>query len=473
MKKKKIYLKQAVLFIYGLLLVVSPLGMQAQQGFVHEASTEYQWPEEKEVLANLDKWQDMKFGVLFHWGLYSIPGIVESWSICSEDVDWIPRDSTIAYEDYKRDYYKLIEKFNPTDFNPDQWADVTKAAGIKYMIFTTKHHDGFNMYDTKQTDFSVMNSAFKGNPKADVAKYVFDAFRKKDFMIGAYFSKPDWHSEYYWWPRYATPNRHVNYKIERHPDRWESFQKFTYNQIEELMSNYGKFDILWLDGGWVAAPRQDIKMDSIAKMARSHQSDLLIVDRTIQGKYENYLTPERAIPEKQLPYPWESCITLGSDWGWTPSANFKSANTIVATLIEVAAKGGNLLLGVGPTPKGIIQPEVEAILREIGQWLKVNGAGIYGTRITPNYKSNNVWFTAGKDGSKLYALYVPDEKEDMPESIEWKGNFPVKNSSVILLQTGKKVKWEQIGNKIKVHLPRKSNPDKAPMVFTFKSQKEK
>lgn len=296
MKKKIAFIKQSGSIIIGLLLTALPIEMQAQQGFVHQRSAEYQWPEEKGVLEKLDQWQDLKFGVLFHWGLYSIPGIVESWSICSEDVDWIPRDSTIAYEDYKKSYYKLIEKFNPTDFNPDQWADVTKAAGMKYMLFTTKHHDGFNLFNTKQTDFSIMNSAFKNNPKADVAKYVFEAFRQKDFMVGAYFSKPDWHCEYYWWPRYATPTRNVNYNINLHPNRWESFQKFTYNQIEELMSNYGKLNILWLDGGWVAAPRQDIKMDSIAKMARSHQSDILIVDRTIHGKYENYQTPERSIP---------------------------------------------------------------------------------------------------------------------------------------------------------------------------------
>lgn len=227
MQMKFISRKHVTLLVMSLLLVSSSYQAKAQQGFVHESSTEYQWPEEKGVLKKLDAWQDQKFGVLFHWGLYSIPGIVESWSICSEDVDWIPRDSTIAYEDYKRDYYNLIHKFNPTEFNPDQWAEIAKAAGMKYMIFTTKHHDGFNLFDTKQTDFSVMNSAFKDNARANVAKYVFDAFRKKDFMIGAYFSKPDWHSEYYWWPRYATPNRNVNYKIERHPERWESFQKFT------------------------------------------------------------------------------------------------------------------------------------------------------------------------------------------------------------------------------------------------------
>lgn len=137
----------------------------------------------------------------------------------------------------------------------------------------------------------------------------------------------------------------------------------------------------------------------------------------------------------------------------------------------MVAKGGNLLLGVGPTPKGVIQPEVVAILKEIGQWLKVNGEGIYGTRNTPNYNSKNVWFTASKDGNKLYALYVPNEKEELPQSIEWENNIPVKNSAMVLLKTGKKVKWAQKGNKVIVNLPGALKTNKEPLVFSFKLQK--
>ncbi len=311
--------------IAGFLLTLFSLASFAQQGFVHESSDEYTWPTEQNVLQKLDRWQDLKFGVLFHWGLYSVPGIVESWSICSEDVDWIPRDSAMAYTDYKKWYWGLKDKFNPTDFNPDQWASVMEKAGMKYMIFTTKHHDGFNLFDTKETDFSIANGPFGNHPKADAAKFVFEAFRKKDFMVGAYFSKPDWHNQNYWWDYYATPNRNVNYKIERHPQRWENFKKFTYNQLNEITSDYGNIDILWLDGGWVAAPRQDIDMDNIAGMVRKNQPGILIVDRTIKGKYENYQTPERSIPDTQLPFPWESCITLSNDWGWVPNAPYKSA----------------------------------------------------------------------------------------------------------------------------------------------------
>ena len=117
---------------------------------------------------------------------------------------------------------------------------------------------------TKESDFSIAKGPFKDHPKADVEKFVFDAFRQKNFMVGAYFSKPDWHSQYYWWDYYATPTRNVNYKIERHPERWEKFKQFTFNQMQELMTDYGDIDILWLDGGWVASPRQDIDICPIA-----------------------------------------------------------------------------------------------------------------------------------------------------------------------------------------------------------------
>ncbi len=438
-------------WLFPLTLGVLSLTVSAQQGFVHSKSDRYTAPTEPNVLVKLDRWQDLKFGVLFHWGLYSVPGIVESWSICSEDVEWIPRDSTIAYEDYKKWYWGLKDKFNPTYFDPDQWARAMQSAGMKYMIFTTKHHDGFSMFDTKHSDFSIMHGAFGNHPKANVTKHILESFRAKDFMVGTYFSKPDWHSDYYWWRRYATPTRSVNYKIDRHPQQWAKFQEFTYNQIEELMTGYGEVDILWLDGGWVAAPNQDIRLDKIAEMARSHQPDLLIVDRMIHGKYENYQTPEQSIPAEQQPFPWESCITLGVDWGWTPDAPFKSASEVIALLTEVTAKGGNLLLGVGPTPDGIIQDEVVTILREIGYWLENNGKAIYETRITPHYRDENVWFTADKDGKTLYAIYLPSGNEGLNQ-LEWSVNLPLNGSKMVHLSSGKKVKWGMAGDKVRVSL---------------------
>lgn len=442
---------------------MTPIQAQQVQGFVHEQSkaSDYVWPTDQQVLDKLDKWQDQKFGVLFHWGLYSVPGIVESWSICSEDVDWIPRDTTMTYENYKKWYFGLIDKFNPVNFNPEQWADVMQDAGMKYMIFTTKHHDGFCMFDSKYTDFSIANGAFKDNPRKNVAYHVFDAFRKKGFMMGCYFSKPDWHCEWFWNPYYATPNRRQNYKIEQHQDWWKNYQQFTENQLNELMTNYGSFDILWLDGGWVTG--DDVNLDRVLEKARQTHPGLISVDRSIRGKNENYQTPERGIPETQLDYPWESCITLSNDWGWVPNAPYKSPEKVIATLAEIVAKGGCLLLGVGPTPDGVIEQPVVERLHKVGEWLRKNGEAIYNTRTTPVYNDGKTWFTANKNGKTLYAIYTPADGEKLPETITWKGNLP--KGKMVLLTTGKKVKYRTEGEQVTVTLP-KGLAD-GPLAFRF------
>lgn len=440
---------------------------QEVQGFVHEqsAASDYVWPTDQQVLDKLDKWQDLKFGVLFHWGLYSVPGIVESWSICSEDEDWIPRDKSMSYEDYKKWYWGLKDKFNPVNFNPEQWADVMEDAGMKYMLFTTKHHDGFCMFDSKYTDFSIANGAFKDNPRNNVAKYVFEAFRQKNFMIGCYFSKPDWHCEWFWNPYYSTPNRRQNYKIEQHKDWWKNYQTFTENQLGELMSDYGSMDILWLDGGWVTG--DDVNLDRVLEKARKTHPGLISVDRSIRGKNENYQTPERSIPATQLNYPWESCITLSNDWGWVPNAPYKSPEKVISILAEIVAKGGCLALGVGPTPDGIIEQPVVDRLHKIGEWMRANGEAIYNTRITPVYNDGKTWFTANKDGETLYAIYTVSDGETLPATIEWKGNLP--KGKMTLLQTGKKVKYSCEGDKVVIKLPEGLKNE--PLAFKFKLKK--
>lgn len=446
----------------ALFLLSLQTNAQHVQGFVHQQSDGYEWPTDKEVLNKLDKWQDLKFGVLFHWGLYSVPGIVESWSICSEDEDWISRRKDLTYDQYKQWYFGLKDSLNPTEFNPSQWADVMQNAGMKYMLFTTKHHDGFCMYDSKYTDFSIAKGPFKNNPHKDVTRYVFEAFRNKGFMTGCYFSKPDWHCEWYWNPYFATPNRRHNYKKDQHTDWWKKYQEFTYNQLDELMTNYGSMDILWLDGGWVTG--EDVNLDQLlAKVRKTTQPGLISVDRTIRGKNENYQTPERSIPEKQLNHPWESCITLSNDWGWVPNAPYKSSQKVINILTEIVAKGGSLALGVGPTPKGTIEDAVVERLQAIGDWLKVNGKAIYNTRTTPNYHDNNVWFTADKSNKSLYAIYALPENETLPTTIEWTGNIPT--GSMTLLKGNKKVKYTVQGNKVKVVIPKGTKNE--PLAFNF------
>jgi alpha-L-fucosidase len=481
--------KKIILFCFLSLFFSTAQQVTAQQN-VHPQSATYEWPQDPEVRRKLDQWQDQKFGLIIHWGLYAVPGMIESWALCSED--WIERDSTQSYEAFKNWYWGLKKDFNPVRFDPDQWATAAKAAGMRYLVFTTKHHDGFCMFDTKETDFRITDGPFKNHPRANVAYEVFDAFRKQDFMIGAYFSKPDWHTPYYWWPKYATADRNNNYDIRKFPWRWNRFKQYTYNQISELMNGYGKMDILWLDGGWVRPLEtvneevrswgaripewsQDIDMPRIASMARKAQPGLLIVDRTVHGPYENYQTPEQRIPAQKLDYPWESCMTLGDNWGYVPGDRFKSPARVIHSLIEVVAKGGSLLLGVGPKPDGTLPEEAVQRMAAIGRWLDQNGAAIYGTRALDAYREENIFFTRSKSGDLKYALITFAEGAPLPKEISWKAHLPKKGTAVRLLQTGETVKWKREGAGVRLYLPARLLTGKQPvtaLAFSFVPESE-
>ena len=368
------------------------------------------------------------------------------------------------YEEFKQWYWSLDRLFNPVLFEPSQWADIMQGAGCKYLIFTTKHYDGFCMFDTKLTDYKVTNTPYKNGKYSNVVYHVFDAFRQKGFMIGAYFSKPDFHHPDYWDPFWATPDRNPNYDLKKYPEKWERFKKFTAGQIDELMSAYGPIDILWLDGGQVRPPKYDIGLNEIVDNVRKKQPGLLAVDRTVPRRNENCQTPEQSIPKEQLPNPWESCLTLGKAWGWAPNTVYKSSAWVINSLAEITAKGGCLALNVGPTPQGTIEEGAVKVLKEVGTWLRQNGEAIYATRTTANYHCGNVWFTANKDGKTLYAIYALPEGEELPATIEWEGNIP--QGKMTLLQNGKSVKYSCQGGKVTVTLPR-GLKDEA-LAFKFK-----
>ncbi len=337
------------------------------------------------ILNRIDEWQDLKFGFMMHWGIYSQWGIVESWSICNEP--WITRNGE-PYNDYVSRYRALNTTFNPLAFNPMSWADAASKAGMKYFVFTTKHHDGFCMFETDETNYSVTDSScpFYSNSKANITGEIVKAFRDNNFWVGLYFSKPDWHCPDYWAPEWATPDRNVNYNPSDYPQRFQKYCDFTYNQIKELTHNYGDIDILWLDGGWVRPAWsvdeetrpwlgcqgwiQDVNIPKIAAMARSHNPDLLIVDRSVHGKYENYRTPEQQVPDTVLPYPWETCMSMGDSWSYVPNDRYKSTNLLIHLLVDIVSKGGNFLLNVGPAPDGTLPDTALLRMREIGAWMK-------------------------------------------------------------------------------------------------------
>ncbi len=417
---------------------------------------------------------DQRFGCILHWGPYSQWDCCESWPLVPADSwarpdnlnCWIERDRDLAR--FSRDYRALNRTFNPTDFDPDAWAATLADAGMRYVALTTKHHDGFCLYDTRTTDYRITHPdcPFHNNPRADIVKAAFDAFRGRGLAISCYFSKSDWNSPDYWAPDFPVRDRNPNYDTHAHPDRWERFVKFTHRQIAELMTGYGKIDILWLDGGQVRPPDQDIRMAEIAAMARRHQPGLIFADRTVGGRYEDFITPEQEIPEQPMSVPWESCITLGHAWKYVSDDHYKSAAAVVRMLAETTAKGGNLLLGVGPDPQGRIPTEATVRLKAIGAWLRVNGEAIYATRPLPPFQSGAIRFTRKADIG--YAIALEPVGNVKGNQLQIQGLQPLDATPVHLLGYPTPLTWHRDDLGFQVKLPTDFPAGNNPIVVKFR-----
>ena len=426
----------------------------------------------------LDWLMDQRFGCIIHWAPYSQWDCCESWPLVPADTwarpddlaCWVERGKDLGR--FSRDYRALNRTFNPVDFDPDAWAAIIRDAGMRYVALTTKHHDGFCMFDTRTTDYRITapDCPFHRHSRANVVKEAFTAFRNRKLAISCYFSKSDWTSPYYWAPDFPVKDRNPNYDTRAHPDRWAKFVAFVHRQIEELMTGYGRIDILWLDGGQVRPPNQDIRMPELAAMARRHQPGLIIADRTVGGPYENFITPEQEIPDKPLAVPWESCITLGLAWKYVANERLKSAREVVRMIAETSAKGGNLLLGIGPDPLGRIPAEVAARLAEVGAWLRVNGEAIYGARPLAPYQAGPARFTR-KDGHG-YAIVLEPAAAAPRGRLTVAGIRPAPGTSITVLGNAEPLGWQPVDEGFRVELPppSASREDAVALKFTLASE---
>jgi len=351
----------------------------------------------------MDWWRQARFGMFIHWGVYSIPGRGE-WVMYQER---IPKD----------EYRKLAEKFNPERYNPEEWVKLAKKAGMKYMVLTTRHHDGFSLFDSKVSDFT----APKSSAKKDLIKEYVEACRKYDMRIGFYYSLLDWRYDAY----FKGP--------EKDPEGWKKLVEYMHTQVEELMTNYGKIDILWYDGGWPYTA-EDWQSQKLNEMVRKHQPDIIINNRSQLP--EDFDTPEQYIPG-HFPAPnaptrdWESCMTLNDHWGYCKGDNnWKNSQEVIWNLARCASGGGNYLLNVGPKPDGTIPEESVKILEEVGKWMDVNGESIYGTVRTKVGFPHGV--TTLKD-NKLYihVFYWNEEFALAPCKINVKRAYFLKNKEEV------------------------------------------
>ncbi|MBO2944660.1 alpha-L-fucosidase [Paenibacillus sp. F411] len=452
--------------------------VQAEQDMIedgmHNYTSEEHWvkPEDPLLLERLEWFKDQKLGLMMHWGPYSQLGLVESWALSDADGDW-SRDGVdweVDSTELKRQYFDLNKTFNPIRFQPELWADLAQANGFKYLNFTTKHHDGFCMWDTQTTDYRITgrDCPFHTHKYADITKNVFNAFRARGLGISAYFSKADWHTPYYWTPGMKHGNatsRGPSYDPKEYPWLWEQFVQFTHEQILELMTNYGRIDVLWLDAGWVNDYRdQNIRLGEVVDKARQLQPWLLSADRTVGGPYENLITPEQTLPDHAIHVPWESCITLGTSFSFRYEDKYKSVRKLVHLLVEVVAKGGNLALNVGPQPDGRLSETAIERIQGLGAWLNVYGEAIYGTRLCAPYFEDRT-FLVQKSGI-IYVFRLYGEGETVPHEV----HLPLSSgfTAVDLVGGAEGLAFRSTESGITVTLPEEEARGAAPIAHVFR-----
>ena len=359
------------------------------------------WDEtQEEKTERMEWWTDSRFGMFIHWGLYAQAARHE----------WVKKNERISDEDYQ----KYFEIFNPDLFDPAEWAKKAKAAGMKYAVITTKHHEGFNMFASDYTDYNVINTPYG----KDIIKQWVDAFRAEGLGIGFYYSLIDWHHPEYTIDRVHPQSASTKEEYDKlNKDRdMNIYREYLKNQVREILTNYGKIDILWLDysfPGEFGKGRDDWGSVELMKMVRELQPGIIVNDRADLKDYQggwDFTTPEQfqvdAWPEENgVRIPWETCQTFSGSWGYyRDELTWKDNKQLLVLLIETVSKGGNLLLNVGPTARGTFDYRADNTLAEMGEWMKYNSRSIYNCTQAPDEfeAPDNTILTYNPETNRLY-----------------------------------------------------------------------
>jgi alpha-L-fucosidase len=425
------------------------------------------WSEEAQADrdARMAWWREARFGMFIHWGLYAIPAGKWDGKPIGGIGEWIMDRANVPVSEYE----KLAGQFDPVKFDAAEWVKIAKDAGMKYMVITSKHHDGFCLFDTDVTDYNVVDATPYGK---DLLQPLAEQCRKQGLKFCVYYSIMDWHH-----PAQFRANEKKYNPTQIHPDRKQEYMDFMKTQLRELLEVCDP-EVLWFDGEW---PKWFTPDDGwvIYNYLRDLKPELIVNNRVGSGrqgmagmdrgdrKYAgDFGTPEQEIPPTGLPgVDWESCMTMNNTWGFKEDDhNWKSAETLIRNLIDIAAKGGNYLLNVGPTAAGQIpQPSVERLAR-MGQWMKVNGESIYGTQASPFEKTPWGRCTRKDLGDGKMRLYLHIFNWPADGKLTLTGVKPA--GSAKLLDGGEELLFQISPTQIIIRLPEEM-PDKIATVVTM------
>jgi alpha-L-fucosidase len=433
---------------------------------ISPAVTNAQLPKETEAqkIQRMKWWTDARFGMFIHWGLYALPARHE----------WVKNRERMTNDQYQ----KYFETFNPDMYDPHEWAKMAKAAGMKYVVLTAKHHEGFCLFDSKFTDYKSTNTPFG----KDIIKEYVEAFRAEGLKVGFYYSLIDWHH-----PDYTIDSNHplrqtsdtAYARLNKGRDM-NKYREYMKNQVRELLTNYGEISIIWFDfsfPGKNGKGRADWDSENLLKLARSLQPGIIVDDRLdlrdVEGGWD-FTTPEQV---KVAKWPemngkkifWETCQTFSGSWGYyRDETSWKSPAQLIELLVESVSKGGNLLLNVGPTARGVFDFRAQDRLKSMGEWMKYNSRSVYGCTAAPAgfTAPPNTLLTYNPVSNRLYIhlLAYPMGSLSLPnmgDKIKYV-QF-LHDASEVQLRAGR----EDTGNDITLSLPVLKPPVEIPVLEVF------